>query len=158
MYLFLFTALFLIFQYMNEKRIFEDQEKQIRNLEGDLVLAERQRDSLADLERDANYFTLLGNDNAMTYFENVGVEAAIVEEKVREQIYDLNLQAGKNTLIPYEGFSSVAKINKLKFLNHRWIVADFTDGDRWGELLLEYFLNEDGSVDINVLSSVLYGN
>ena len=37
-----------------------------------------------------NYFTLQGNDNAMTYFENMGYEASDIENKVREYIYDQN--------------------------------------------------------------------
>jgi hypothetical protein len=156
MYLFFFAALFIIYQYMNEKRIFEDQEEKIATLQDQLQLVRNESDSLQGIERTANYFSLLGNDNAMNYFEQQGREAAAVEEKVREQLYDLNLQQGKNDLIPYEGFRGTAKINSLRFLNHRWIIADFTDGELWGELLLEYFLNEDGSIDFNVISSVLY--
>ena len=49
------------------------------------------------------------------------------------------------------------KINKVKFLNHRWIVADFTDGTYWGEMVLEYYINEDDSIDLNVIGSLLYG-
>ena len=57
---------------------------------------------------------------------------------------------GKNPIVPYDGIEGKMKINKVKFLNHRWIVADFTDGTYWGEMVLEYYINNDESIDLNV--------
>jgi hypothetical protein len=31
-------------------------------------------------------------------------------------------------------------INKVKLLNHRWIIANYSNGQLWGEVLLKYFL------------------
>ena len=90
MYLFLFALLFIIYQYMNEKKIFEAQEKKIENLE---AKSQQQTDSLAILQNkmvDLNYFTLQGNDNAMTYLENMGYEAAAVEQMVSDEILEYN--------------------------------------------------------------------
>ena len=57
MYLFLFTLLFVIFQYMNEKKIFEKQENKI----------EKQLNIIADLK---NKLTTLKDSIAILSIEN----------------------------------------------------------------------------------------
>ena len=47
-------------------------------------------------------------------------------------------------------------INKAKILNHRWIIADFTDGVYWGEVLLKYFVNDDKTISFEVIQSLIY--
>lgn len=158
MYLFLFAVLFIIYQYMNEKSIFESQESQIEKLE---ARVQKYSDSIEGMNgriMDLNYFTLMGNDNAMTYFENRGYEAADVEAMVSDQIYDFNLQKGNNPLVPFEGMEGDMKINKLKFLNHKWILADFTDNTYWGEMILEYYFNERNELELTPIASFLYPN
>src|SRR5690606_6402508 len=158
MYLFLFAVLFIIFQYMNEKSIFESQEKKIENLQ---AKAQQQSDSIAVLENkmmDLNYFSLQGNDNAMTYLENMGYEAAEVEATVSDQILEYNFVKGNNPLVPFEGMNGDMKINRLKFLNHKWIVTEFTDGKFWGEMILEYSFNENRELKFNTVASFLYPN
>ncbi len=70
LYLFLFAALYIIFQYINSSKGLEYQARQIEKLEVKLA----DKDSIAGMyqERLANveYFTLLGNDNAKEYFDN----------------------------------------------------------------------------------------
>ncbi|PVW13852.1 hypothetical protein DDV96_11905 [Marixanthomonas spongiae] len=142
---------------MNEKQIYESQENDIALLKKKVSAYEKKNDSLVQRLQQVNYFSLLGNDNAMTYYENMGFEAAEVENRVREHIYDLNGEKGNNPIVPYDGIEGRMKINKVKFLNHRWVVADFTDGTYWGEMVLEYYINEDKSIDLNVIGSLLYG-
>jgi len=156
LYLFLFVLLLLIFQYMNEKSIFENQENTIENLRGS---KEKATDSISKLNErvaDLNYFTLQGNENAMTYLENQGFESKELENYISEQIYEQNLQKGNNPLVPFEGMNGEMKINKLKFLNHKWILADFTDGSYWGEMILEYSMNENGDLNFNTIASLIY--
>lgn len=156
MYLFFFALLFIIFQYMNEKSIFESQGKKIENLR-----AENQKleDSLSGLQTkvfNLNSFSLQGNDNAMTYFENMGFEAAAVETKVSDQILEYNFVKGNNPLVPFEGMNGPMKINRMKFLNHKWILAEFTDGKYWGEMILEYSLGANKELELNTVASFLY--
>ncbi len=158
MYLFFFAVLFILFQYMNEKSIFESQENKIDSLSEKLTTAKDSIDALQDRITDLNYFTLLGNDNAMTYLENLGLNAAEVENAVAETIYERNLEKGGNTLIPLEGMYGEMRVNKVKFLNHRWILADFSDGKYWGEMILEYFYNDKMELELTPISSVLYPN
>ncbi|MDC8001765.1 hypothetical protein POV26_12015 [Aequorivita todarodis] len=158
LYLFLFAMLFIFYQYMNEKKIFESQESRIENLEANIQMAQDSIDKLQNQVRDLNYFTLLGNDNAMTYLEKMGYEAADVEAMVSDQIYDFNLQKGNNPLVPFDGMNGDMKINKLKFLNHKWIQADFTDGKYWGEMILEYHFNDKNELELTPIASFLYPN
>lgn len=156
MYLFFFAVLFVIFQYMNEKTIFESQEKKISNLSEKVQKATDSIEALNNRVLDLNYFTLQGNENAISYFERIGLDAQKVETMVSETIYDKNVEAGGNSLIPIEGVDGIMRINKLKFLNHKWIVADFSDGTHWGEVLIEYFFNEKNELQLTTLSSTVY--
>lgn len=158
MYLFFFAMLLVLFMYFNQKRIYADQQIKIERLESEMGILKDQVDTLQVQNTSLNYFTLLGNDNAMTYFENLGYEAADIENYVRESIYAYNGQVESNPLIPYEGMEGSMRINRLKFLNHRWLVADFTDGKYWGEMVLEYFIEDDKQISFNTLGSLLYAN
>ena len=31
-------------------------------------------------------------------------------------------------------------------LNHRWIIADYSDGEYWGEVLIKYFIDDNEQV------------
>ncbi|WP_432410319.1 hypothetical protein [Rasiella sp. SM2506] len=158
MYLFFFAILFIIFQYMNEKSIFESQEKQISSL----TKQKKEADSLMNVQDDAilelNYFNLMKNDKAMTYLENLGLEADAVQNMVRDQIYDLNVAPNGNPLVPVDGMEGKMRINKIKFLNHRWVIADFSDGTYWGEVLIEYFFDENNELSLRTMEGVLYPN
>ena len=158
MYLFFFALLFVIFQYMNEKTIFESQEKKITTLTEKKTRALDSIEILNDRIADLNYFTLQGNENAMTYFENLGRESLQVEQQVADAIYDRILENGGNSLIPFAGTKGAMRINKLKFLNHRWIQADFSDGSSWGEMIIEYFYDEKMELQLTPIGSVLYPN
>lgn len=156
MYLFFFAVLFVIFQYMNEKTIFESQEKKINTLSEKLTKAKDSISGLHDRVLDLNYFTLQGNENAMTYFESDGYDASEVEAMVSDIIYDKNLEEGGNSLIPLAGINGVMRVNKLKFLNHKWILADFSDGTYWGEMVVEYFFDEKRELQLRTIGSTLY--
>ena len=158
MYLFFFAVLFILFQYMNEKSIFENQEKQISSL----TKQKKEKDSIMNLQENAmlelNYFNLMNNDKAMTYIENLGLEAAAVQNRVRDQIYDLNVGSNGNPLVPVDGMEGKMRINKVRFLNHRWVIADFSDGSYWGEVLIEYFFDENNELLLKTIDGVLYPN
>ncbi len=157
-YLFFFALLFIFFQYMNEKKIFESQEARIIKLEENIIIGKDSLENLQTQVRDLNYFSLLGNENAMTYLENLGYEGAAVEAMVSDQIYELNLTKGNNPLVPFEGMDGSLKINKLKFLNHKWILADFSDGTYWGEMILEFSFNQNKEIELTPIASLLYPN
>lgn len=157
LYLFLFAALYIIFQYINSSKGLEYQARQIKKLEARIS----KKDSIADMyqERLANveYFTLLGNDNAKEYFDNDDLNVAALKPAIEDGLYAKNTAQG-NELITFVGDGRPFQINKVQILNHRWIIADFSDGKNWGELLVAYFVNEDGSIDYEGVESLVYPN
>jgi hypothetical protein len=156
MYLFFFAVLFIIFQYMNEKTIFEAQDKKINSLTEKNSKMEDSILSLNNRVADLNYFNLLGNDKAMDYLENAGYDPVAVQALVGDAIYDQNLVGGGNPIVPFEGMNGPMLVNKIKFLNHKWLLADFSDGQYWGEMLLEYSFNVENEMELNTLASLLY--
>lgn len=158
MYLFFFAALLIIFMYMNQRSIHESQEKKIVSLTNNMKQHTDSISVLQDKVLDLNYFTLQGNESAMTYLESLGFDSVEVETLVSETIYDMNVLEGGNPLVPLQGVQGEMRVNKLKFINHRWIQVDFTDGAYWGEMIVEYFFDENKELQLTPISSVLYPN
>ena len=156
MYLFFFAVLFIVFQYANEKIIWEAQDKTIKGLSLKLEKAKDSLSGLSETISDANYFSLQGNENALEYIERLGFEAADIEAIIYNKIYDQNGAVGGNPIIPVASVRGDFKINKIKLLNSRWIQADFSDGENWGELIIEYFINQDNTIELAPLGSFLY--
>jgi hypothetical protein len=141
--------------YSKELAFIKDQNK---------TYTKRYQDSLSTLKSqlaDANYFSLERNDNAQNYFEATQQDKFIAYEKlipyVTEKLLDYNQDPKGN---PYTGQDQFGAqkfiINKVKVINHRWIIADYSDGQYWGEVLLKYFVNEDESISFEIIQSVLY--
>ena len=109
---------------------------------------------------DADYFFLENNQNAQDYFENE-TKGEYYQQKlipyVKDQLLDFNSNPKGN---PYTGQDQIGDskfiINKVKVINHRWIIADYNDGDYWGEVLLKYFINDDKTVTFEVIQSVIH--
>lgn len=158
MYLSLFAVLFIIYQYMNEKHIFGSQQNTIGVLQKKLGEAKKMNDSLRGAVTGANYFSLMHNEGALDYLEATGHAPGAVQTQVMGALYDKNTENGGNPLVPFAGLNGPMLINKVKLLNHRWAIADFTDGRYWGEMVVEYFINKDGGIDFNVIGSVLFKN
>lgn len=155
LYLFLFVSLWVVFQYVNNTKVYENQEKRIARLEKQIANKDTLNQELSDRNFDVAYFTLQGNDNAKEYFENDNLDVEIVTPKIIDGLYNLNTAQG-NKMISFEGDGRPFQINKVQVLNHRWIIADFSDGSTWGELLVRYFVNENGTIDYETIESVIY--
>ncbi|TDE42758.1 hypothetical protein E0I26_12910 [Flavobacterium rhamnosiphilum] len=146
-----FTYMFLSKQVAFEQARYEKTTKKLRD---SLSLVSNQ---LAD----ANYFSLTKNENAQNYFDSGSSEKMIQYEKlipvVTEKLLDFNSNPKGN---PYTGQDQIGTnkfiVNKVRILNHRWIIADFSDGEIWGEVLLKYFVNADDSISFEVNQSLLY--
>lgn len=157
MYLFVFTALFVLFQYVTAKRIYEDLNKK---LEFSKAQAETFKDSVAVLQDElleVSHFNLYRNEDAITYFENDGYKVDELIPFIKDELYKLNEVKGEHPIIPYassEGRKML--INTVKMLNHKWIIADFSDGEFWGELLLTYEISKDKQLKFSLVESFLY--
>lgn len=158
LYLSILAVLFAVFTYSflgSEVKFEQERYKKTTTKLRDSI------NLLATKLADANYFSLEKNENAQNYFDSGSAEKMIQYEKlipvVTEKLLDLNANPKGN---PYTGQDQIGAnkfiINKVKVLNHRWIIADFSDGDIWGEVLLKYFVNEDESISFEVNQSLLY--
>lgn len=156
LYLFIFTLLFVLYQFMNTKKVSEKYDKKISNMEKRLETKDAVIDSLRNVSLDLNYFSLEGNEDAISYFENMGYDAKKLSNTIIDQIIGQNKINADNPIVPYDGMEGNMKINKIKPLNHKWIIADFTDGTYWGEILIVYFVNDDNTIDFEVKESFLY--
>ncbi|MBE0390542.1 hypothetical protein HNQ02_001111 [Flavobacterium sp. 7E] len=158
LYAFILLVLMNIFTFMfYSKQVAFEQERYDK-------VTTKLKDSLKSVNNklvDANYFSLEKNENAQNYFESADGSKIIQHQKlipfVTERLLDLNANPKGN---PYTGQDQIGTnkfiINKVKVLNHRWIIADFSDGNLWGEVLLKYFVNDDQSISFEVNQSLLY--
>lgn len=153
-YLFVFTALILIFQLVNSGKVVSYQasmiEKQIAKRDSlQMLFSDLQDDYFTDV-----YFTLHRNEEASSYFEVTDIE--VLEEQIREAVYAFNVSMGENPLIPYAEMEGKFLFNKVKVLNHKWIIADFSDGTYWGEVWLKYQLAQTGEISFELMDHFLY--
>lgn len=106
---------------------------------------------------DANYFALENNDNAKDYFYNQNIDPEKIAPIVKDALMEYNTQPEGNKYIdqpPMDGKKFI--INKIKLLNHRWLIADYSNGDLWGEVLIKYFVNDNNSISFETIDSYLY--
>lgn len=157
MYLFIFSILLVLFQYVNSKRIFEEQSSKLEKHQEQFAVY---KDSVASLENkilDLSHFNLERNEDALTYFENKGYDVSKLIPLIKDELYKLNEVKGEHPIIPYaSGDGKKMLINTVKLLNHKWIIADFSDGDFWGELFIAYEINENSELKFTLIDSFLY--
>lgn len=156
LYLFIFMFLFTVFIYVNDKKILDAKEEQIENLRERLSEMDIQNEMHSNKSDDLNYFSMNKNEAAISYFEDQGINAEEFTSKVEDEIISRNKANEDNKLVPFEGMEGVMRINKVKVLNHKWIIADFTNGKYWGELLISYEMDENNNLQLITEKSFLY--
>lgn len=154
LYLFVFSALIALYLAVSSSRSMEKANLKLAEAREDVSAY---RDSLQDAKlqiSDMQYFSLENNDYALSYYDHLDLDD--VPGYVTDELLETNVKSGDNPLVPYEGMNGDFKINKIKLVNHKWILADFSDGKYWGELVLEYEINEDLSVRYTTIAHLLY--
>ena len=154
LYLFVFVSLILLYSLVNGNKIQNANASDIAKFKEEVVLL---KDSVQKAQLrllDMQYFSLENNDDALAYYDHLNLEAPT--RYIEDKLLETNETKGDNPLIPYEGMQGSFKINKIKVMNHRWIVADFSDGQFWGDLIIKYELKDDLSVDFTLLDHLLY--
>ena len=154
LYLFVFAALIALYLAVSGGKMSEDRDAKIKSLNEKVDMYE---DSLQGLQLkvlDMQYFSLENNDDALAYYEHLNIEDPA--RYIADKLLETNEQSGSNPLIPYEGMEGDFKLNKIKIMNHKWIIADFSDGKYWGEVLLKYELKDDMGVDFTLVDQLLY--
>lgn len=156
MYLFLFAALYIVFQFMNAKKANEFYTEKVTFLQSKVDSLQLENKDLHSANSNLNYFSLMENNDAKSYFTNRGFQADQIAEKVKGTIMDHNQANADNELVPFAGMEGPTRINHIKILNNHWVIADFTDGVYWGEVLLDYKIDDKGNLLISTLDGVLY--
>ncbi|MDM9631848.1 hydrolase [Robiginitalea aurantiaca] len=153
-YLFVFAALVALYLAVSGSRRLKSREAEIDALQ---QTTRDLRDSLQEYQltiQDLQYFSLENNDDALAYTDPYELEDPM--RYIADKLLETNEMPGNNPLVPYEGMEGDFKINKIKLLNHRWIIADFSDGKYWGELLIGYEIREDLGADFTLIDHLLY--
>lgn len=156
LYLFVFTALIAVFIYVNDKKVLQARQEKISQLEDQNQSLETELHAKSSTPVEEPDFSLIGNEEAMSYFENRGFEAEDVLQKIEDNMISRNKADEDNDLVPFDGMNGPMRINKVHVLNHKWIIASFTDGKYWGELFLTYELDKDGNLSLTPEKSFLY--
>jgi len=153
LYALIFSLLFNVFQYVNSTKILEAKDKEVIKVKDRLKIS---RDSVAGLA-NANYFALESDQDAQEYFYSNGLDYQKTAIKVKEDLITLNENKNGNKLVPYEPIDGKPfLINTSKVLNHRWIIAEFSNGDFWGQILVKYFVSEGKLTEFETVETVLY--
>lgn len=147
-------AMISLYLYVSSGNLAADKDGKIANLKGEV---EQLQDSVKNTQLkvlEMQYFSLENNDDALAYYEHL--ELKDPSGYVSDKLLETNESKGTNPLVPYEGMEGDFKINKIKVLNHKWILADFSDGKYWGELLIKFELKDDLGVDFTLIDHLLY--
>jgi hypothetical protein len=153
LYALVFSLLFNIFQFVNSTKILDSKELEVQKVKTHLKTS---RDSILQLS-NANYFALESDEDAQEYFYSNNLDYQKVAIKVKEDLIALNENKQGNALIPYEPIDEKPFIvNTSKILNHRWLVAEFSNGDLWGQILVKYFVSADKPTEFETVETVLY--
>ncbi len=152
LYLFIVSALILAFTYMyfSKQLAFErtNNKAEIKNLRDSSSLISNQLN-------DADYFSLDKNERAQDYFPALSISKLIPQ--IKDALLAYNDNPNGNVYTGQEKISAQKFIiNKIKILNHRWIIADYSDGTFWGDVVIKYFVKSDGEITFTVMDSYVY--
>ncbi|WP_225035803.1 hydrolase [Winogradskyella sp. SM1960] len=158
MYLFIFSVLLLIFQYVNSKNIIDKYEEDIVKVKAKLLEKEKTIKALEDKNFELSYFSIDRNEDALSYFEALGYDTEQLIPAIIDGLYDLNDYEGEDhPIVPYVSMTdSKLVINKVRVMNHKWIVANFTDGEFWGEIFVTYTIDENNDLKYKLAEYFLY--
>ena len=159
MYLFIFTLLLVIFQFVNSKSIIENYDQKLTDsMEWNIKLKDSIRLIGDAKSKDLYTFRFDTNDDAMTYWENEGYRISEFVPFIKDELMNLNFyDTEDHPLVPYASMTdNKMLISQIRLLNHKWIIASFTDGTYWGEMLLAYDIEDKKNLKFKVVESILY--
>ena len=158
MYLFIFSVLLIVFQYVNSKNIIDKYEKDIKIFKSKIADNEKEIAELQEQNFELNYFNIDRNEDALTYFEAQGYDTDQLIPAIIDGLYAMNDYEGEeHPIVPYVSMTdSKLLINKVRVLNHKWILANFTDGEFWGEIFVTYSIDENNDLKYKLVEYFLY--
>ena len=140
-YVVAFMSLILIFLSINYIKISNSNELNSKILNKKIDSLENQYKLINKRFSDEVYFSLNDNQEALAYFNHSNVDSLI--SYLRDELYEKNFNKNENNFVPISNTKNKYLINKVKILNHKWIIADFSNGSRWGEMWIEYYFDKN---------------
>lgn len=156
LYLFVLALLYILFQQVNAKKKFEADAQKIEKLTKKVETFDFVKDSLDNKIMDMSYFSLEFDEYAAEYIEEMGYTVPELEEIVMSALISNNSADKDNPLVPLAGMEGNTIIDRVKLINHKWAIVDFTDGKYWGQVLYTYLLDEKDTLTLDVIASHLY--
>ena len=117
-------------QHQQSVEIANDTAKTIAKLTDSITSLTTQRD-------EALSFSLESNELSQLFFEELKINNPT--QIVTNALMESNLQE-KNPYIKAETNEKFL-ISKIRILNEKWVICEFTDGKVWGDLLLQYHID-----------------
>lgn len=152
LYLFILSALITAFTYMYYSKALSFEMKKNESE------IKYYKDSIAEVTNkliEADHFSLENNDFAKEYFVDYDVQKLMPQ--IKEALLAYNDDPKGNIYTGQEKLSDQKFIiNKIKILNHRWIIADYSDGQYWGDVVLKYFVEKDGKITFQIMDTFIY--
>ena len=101
---------------------------------------------------EALNFSLETNELAQQYFEDLKIDNP--SQIVVNALMEMNVKDHN----PYIKSESNGKFlfNKIRILNEKWVICEFTDGELWGDLLLEYHIDGNLNPTFKPLGEVIH--
>lgn len=158
LYLFVFTLLLVVFQYVNSKNIIDKYEVDIKELKAKVATQDSINMALNDLNFELSYFQFKTNEEAMYYFERQDYNVDELQASILDALYETNVYEGEeHSLIPYVSMTDrPILINNARIINHRWILADYTDGSYNGELFINYSVETKDSISFKLTDYLMF--
>ena len=152
-YLLIFVSIILLFQIVNSGRILKREEVLLGEKVNSITILKSQKNLLENRLEQESYFSLFGNQKSLNALgENYNDSIVSV---IKDALYEINISKNKEDIIPYTDMESVFLINQVKVLNHKWIIANFSDGRIWGELLIEFSI-DNKEIVFKTIDQLLY--
>ena len=107
---------------------------------------------LTDERDEALNFSLETNELSQQYFEDLKIVNA--SQIVINALMETNIKE-KNPYIKSESNGRFL-INKIRILNEKWVICEFSDGELWGDLLLEYHIDGNQKPTFKTLDEVIH--
>ena len=107
---------------------------------------------LTDERDEALNFSLETNELSQQYFEDLKILNP--SQIVINALMETNIKE-KNPYIKSESNGRFL-INKIRILNEKWVICEFSDGELWGDLLLEYHIDGNQKPIFKALDEVIH--
>lgn len=160
-YLFIATLLALVFVIITTKNNQKDVEHSllltIEQYENEIIAYQDSINTLKIENIVLAEFSLEDDAYAIEHLYKEGFDYKELMLHVEDEIISLNTGKEGNILVPYAAmYSDKMLVNSIKMLNHKWVIANFTDGKYWGQVLIECSYTKQKTVTFSTVTAFLY--